>query len=268
MPSTTGTGKKTPRSSLCKKVSFTVPTSWGELTQQQLRYILNLLRIYGEQSGGMAAVKMWALRYFCGFSVIRHTDDGWLCELVDEERLFLLADGLLPSMEEQVSWLEHPEDMTVRLEQVGEYKAVNMWLQQYPFGNYLALENSYQAYLQTREQKPLEMMFRLLYQVPDGADITFGDCLPLSVFLWFTAVKKRFASQFSHFLKPAGSGSQPGTMQSQYEMMQSQIRLLTKGDVTKVNQVMNADTWQALSELDALARESEEFNRKYGSNHV
>ena len=45
------------------------------------------------------------------------------------------------------------------------------------------------------------------------------------------------------------------------ESMNAQIRALTKGDIIK--EVLHLDTWRALTELDALAKEAEEFNRKY-----
>jgi hypothetical protein len=45
--------------------------------------------------------------------------------------------------------------------------------------------------------------------------------------------------------------------------MKAQIRALTKGDITKESTVLKMDTWRALTELDALAREYDEFNRKY-----
>lgn len=46
--------------------------------------------------------------------------------------------------------------------------------------------------------------------------------------------------------------------------MNAQIRALTKGDITKEAQVMAMDTWRALVELDAIAKESQELNAKYG----
>ena len=43
------------------------------------------------------------------------------------------------------------------------------------------------------------------------------------------------------------------------------MRLLTKGDVTKEHDIRNnVDTWTAMAELDALAQEAEEIERKYG----
>jgi len=77
-----------------------------------------------------------------------------------------------------------------------------------------------------------------------------------------------------HFFQPVSNASvDDGNMfeqqQTQYEQLQNavnaQIRALTKGDVTKEQYIRdNVDTWTALAELDASAKESEELNRKYG----
>ena len=45
------------------------------------------------------------------------------------------------------------------------------------------------------------------------------------------------------------------------DVMHAEIRALTGGDITKTSLVLEADTWVALAELDAKAREAEEFNK-------
>ena len=47
------------------------------------------------------------------------------------------------------------------------------------------------------------------------------------------------------------------------EVMLAQIRALTSGDVTKEHGVLNVDTWTALAELNAKAREAKELERIY-----
>ena len=49
------------------------------------------------------------------------------------------------------------------------------------------------------------------------------------------------------------------------DAVNAQIRALTKGDVTKEKEVLAIDTWRALTELDALAKEYDEFSQKYPS---
>ena len=45
------------------------------------------------------------------------------------------------------------------------------------------------------------------------------------------------------------------------EAMNTQIRALTKGDITKEQQVLQMDVHRALTELDAQAREYEELKK-------
>ncbi len=42
--------------------------------------------------------------------------------------------------------------------------------------------------------------------------------------------------------------------------MNAQIRALTKGDITKEKEILSLDTWRALTELNAQAREYKELN--------
>lgn len=249
-------------------MEFTVPAGWGELTQEQLRKVLGLLAIFGEEPDGMLRAKMWALLYFCDVEIVRSTDAGWLCREKGRGQAFLLNDALLPGILEVLDWMERPEEMTVRIEQVDGCKAVDMWLRGVPFGLYLQLENYYQAFLQTQDGAQLGKMARILYQVPEGRVLPSDGHVPVAVLFWYMAVKRRLSGVFGHFLRPVGSGQDVGTQASQMEMMNAQIRLLTKGDVTKNARVLECDTWYALTELDALARESEEFKRKYGRKNV
>ena len=57
-------------------------------------------------------------------------------------------------------------------------------------------------------------------------------------------------------------GATPASVES---AMNAQIRALTKGDVTKESEVLALDTWRALTELNAQAREYKELNAKMQS---
>ena len=46
------------------------------------------------------------------------------------------------------------------------------------------------------------------------------------------------------------------------QSMNAQIRALTSGDITKEEAVLSMDTWRALTELDAKAKEVENIKRQ------
>ena len=258
------TSKSTRRSSLSHKKRFTIPEGWGQVSQQQLQHLLSLMSLYGDHPEGMLQVKTWALCYLCGFEVIKKTGSCWLCRGKDMLDYFLLDSALLPWLLDKLEWLEHPEEMTVHLEVEG-YTSAHQWLRDVPFGEYLVLENYYQTYLNSKDADILRRMFAILYH-PKGEQRQVEDYMLLSVFLWYTAIKQYYSQVFTHFLKPIPSGQQTVTPKTQREMVNAQIRLLTKGDITKNQAVMNVNAWDAMTELDALAMDNEEFKRKYGKH--
>lgn len=242
-------------------MEFRLPKSWGELTQQQLRKAIRIMSMFDGMP--FSTICMQAMMYFLDVEVDRRTDAGFLCKERPTGKVFILDPGLLPSMAEEMAWMEHPEEMTLRIEQWDGHKAVDFELQELPFGEYLVTENYYQAFLMTHDGKHLNAMARILYRVPEDAAPKEDEEVMLGVFLWMTAVKRLLAERFPNYLRPAsGTDTSAGSMQ---DATLAQIRLLTGGDVTKNDYVLKkTDTWTALAELDAKAREAEEIRRKYG----
>lgn len=258
------TEKMTRRSSLCKSISLELPKGWDDLTQEQLRQVLRILWLHGEDADWQNMVRLSAMLYFCSMEVEHVTDQGWLCRRADSEETFILATELLPDILAHLDFLCHPELISQRLEMVGKYKAVDFNLQNFEFGYYLSVDNHYQTFLLTRQQTELVAIARFLYRIPEGNEAPeLREEVLTGVFLWVSAVKILLSQNFPHFLKPATS-QEPVTQELLAESMRAQIRLLTKGDVTKQESILNVDTWTALGELEALARESEEIREKYG----
>lgn len=238
---------------------FKVPTSWNELSQSELRYVMKLLWLYGEHPNGVDRVQVASFLHFTGTEVVRRTSDGWLCREVRTSKTFLLDPSLLPSLLEPLGWVCRPETLDVRIDRVGDYSAVDFSLRELMFGDYLQVENFFQSYLQSKQSDCLFRMARLLYRVPtDDSALCLCNEVLLGVFLWFNAAKQLLGREFPHFLKPASDDSGPVTRERLVSGMRAQIRALTKGDVTKQRYILEeTDTWTALSELDALAAESE-----------
>ena len=86
----------------------------------------------------------------------------------------------------------------------------------------------------------------------------------INVFYWIASLKDFLARRYPDFLQPTSSDSNLlGTSTSNVEdAMNAQIRALTKGDVTKEQQILALDTWRALTELNAQAKEYRELNSK------
>ena len=237
------------------------PRSWGEMTQQQLRYALHLIGC-----GMYSPVEMRTLLLlrFTGISVDRKTPYGWAATVPVvttrgkiHRHHFYLHTWQVQDMIGQLEYVGSYDTMNVRLESIQGFKAVDVLLHKVLFGDYLNMEKYYQGYLATKEEKYALGLARLLYP---GGVTSISDAELTGCIMWFSYVKKHFSKLFHHFFKPVPEG---GKVVNWMEQMNAQIRALTDGDITKERTVLDADCWRALTELDAKAREAEEFRKKY-----
>lgn len=241
---------------------LTCPRSWREMTQEQLCYALHVIGcgLYSSVEG-----RTLMLLRFTGIEVKEKTPYGWACSVPvgssDGKRSrrhhFFLQSWQVQDMIKQLEYVDSYEAFDVRLESVQGFWAVDPLLHRVMFQDYLNMEKYYQGYLATKEQRYALGLAKLLYpggvKAIDDAELT--NCI-----MWYSYVKKQFSKHFRHFFKPAPEG---GKAVDWIEQMNAQIRALTDGDITKENAVLEKDCWRALTELDAKAREAEEFRKKY-----
>ena len=242
-------------------IDLKVPASWEELTDNQLRYLFGLIA----QDLSVVEVRTYCLLHWSGLKVLYKYGTGWWCKFVDDE--FMITAVQVNAAIGALKWIGTPPPRPVRISRIGKHRALPADFQEVPFETYLICDNLYQGYLTTRDKGLLQQMGQHLYS---SDEIELTDAERISVFYWFASLKDMLARQFKHFFQPLSAQSD-GNMfdqgRSQYEIIyhavNAQIRALTKGDVTKEKEVLAIDTWRALTELDALAKEYEEFNRKY-----
>jgi hypothetical protein len=133
-----------------------------------------------------------------------------------------------------------------------------------PFETFLMAENLYQGFLHTRMDELLDELGSVLYGYTQRH--TFRAEERISIFYWYASLKEHLATTFSDFLQTrsdAGATLMGGaSLQQQLQRaMDTQIRALTKGDITKEQEILRMDTWRALAELNAQAREYQEIKR-------
>lgn len=247
-----------------KILGFALPDSWELLTQEQLWYVLFALVRFNA-----VEVKTYLFVRFTGIKVVRHQADGWVCHVTTVKGIevdFFLHTWQIESFSRCFDFVTEFPRTPVYIHALGEFQAVDKLLREVPFKEYLTIENCYQGYLCTHEDKRLTSMTTLLYandagRHPHPEAVTAEH--RLSSFLWYTAVKQQLMRYFPYLLKPAADG-ESGEIPDMRAVMNAQIRALTGGDVTKEREVMSMDCWRALTELNEKAREQQEFNQKYG----
>lgn len=240
---------------------LTCPRSWKEMTEEQLRYALHVIGcgLYSSVEG-----RTLMLLRFTGIEVKEKTPYGWACSVSvalpkgkQRKHQFFMQSWQVQDMIKQLAFVDGYETFDVRLESIGGFKAVDPLLHRVMFQDYLNMEKYYQGYLATKEQRYALGLAGLLYP---GGVTAIDDAELTNCIMWFSYVKKRFSKFFRHFFKPAPEGGKPVDW---IEQMNAQIRALTDGDITKETAVLEKDCWRALTELDAKAREAEEFRKKY-----
>ena len=244
-------------------INLTVPTGWNLLDDSQLRYLFGLLA----QGFPAPQVKTYCLFHWTGMKVMHKYGKGWWCKFAHDE--FVIMAEQVNAAIAALDWIDNLPLTPVRISRIGKHRALVADFQEVPFETFIICDNLYQGYLSAKEDVLLDDLAKHLYR---SDKVKPNDAERVGVFYWFASLKEMFARQFKHFFQPLdsqGDGNLLNDGKSQYEILynavNAQIRALTKGDVTKEKDVLALDTWRALTELDALAKEYEEFNRKYPS---
>ncbi len=243
-----------------KIIKIEVPRSWADLDDSQLYYVYGLI---GENLSG-DQIKTFCLFRWGRLSIICRYGDGFLIRRAGQE--FYATAETVASAIHALDYLENITPTPVRIRVIRGHHAADALMTGVPFERYLYIENLYQGYLHTMDYNLLTQMAQMLY---DAEDLKLNKAEKMSTFYWWTALKQYLAREFPHFFTdaPAAEAALAKPLRKQLrEAMDAQIRALTKGDITKEQQVLQMDTWRALTELDALAREAEELNRKYGKH--
>lgn len=236
-----------------------LPTSWAELTTAQQLYVFFLLA----EGYTPSAVRIFCLLRWSGMKVLKRMEgDRWLIRWREKEGI--VSDALIADAAGQLAFLDVPPAMPVRPESIDGHRALPADFMGVPFQTFLCVENLYQGWLHTEDEGIILQMADLLY-CSEGIRLSKAE--QVAVCFWVISLKKMLAARFCHFFRPVAE-AEGNLLEAGYtsaeriqEVMDTQIRALTKGDVTKEAEVLQLDTWRALTELNAQAKEYEDIRR-------
>ena len=249
-------------------INLIVPQGWHELDDKQLRYVYSLIA----KEFSADEIKTLALLHFSGCKVIaRHDNNSFL--LKHGKNLFQTSGTQLAEVIPSLGWLDAIPASPVRLRKLRNHASVDAEFQGVPFETYIVVENLYQGFLSTQKDALLDDIAHVLYP---GCSATLTPEERISIFYWVASLKDMFARRFPDFFvnkAPYGDDFQPATADAEnllgsspnigkqlQESMDAQIRALTKGDITKEREILSLDTWRALTELNAQAKEYKQIN--------
>ena len=236
-------------------ISLSIPKSWQDLSDRELRFVYQLLQ--GEYP--LPKIKTLCLLRWGQLKVVRR--EGAVFIVRHQKQTFPLSALQISEAVHHLDWLGDFPLNPVRLSRIGRHRPVRADFQNVSFGDFLALDNLYQGFLQTQKPELLRDMAALMYQAPK---IHLSKVEEISIFYWYTSLKRYFANMFTHFFRMEQvSANNPTALSFQQlqQNMNTQIRALTGGDITKEKEVLEMDCWRALTELEAKAIDYEELQK-------
>lgn len=241
--------------------NISLPTSWDELADKQLHMVYNLFA----RDLSAAEVKTLCLMKWNGLKVLATLPSHRFLIKRGKEQV-VLSTRQIQQATSVLDFLDSFAPMPIRIAQIGKYRALPADFEKVPFEEFLFVENLFQGYLNTQQEELLLQMAQVLYA---SDHVKPSKTHLVGVFYWMASLKQYFAGLFSNFYKPAPAadsgnllgGGQTDIYRQLRDSTNAMIRALTGGDITKEDAIMKMDTWRALTELDAKAREVEEFRK-------
>lgn len=240
-------------------IDISLPTSWSELSEAQLKMVY---RLFAKDLTPEEVKTICVLRWN-KMKVI--TKIGRLYWIKVGRRLVKMSARQIVNITATLNFLDELPPYPVRYKKYKGHAALSADFNGVPFQSYLAADNIFQGYLQTENMELLKTLVCILY---DDDNINADKSACVMAFYWFASLKQMMARRFHHFYQPIDSVDGGNMLQAKSlhekltDAVNAQIRALTGGDVTKEPYIMNMDTLRALTELNAKAQEAEELKKR------
>ena len=249
------TERKTP------PISFNVPlpTSWEELTQEQLLAVFRLMA-YGESG---PALMTQAFLIFAGLK-----PEGE--DIYRNRAGFLMKIGVsqITAAALRLEYLTTPPTAAVRLDRAedGTPCKTGADFEDATFGEFLHADGLFLMYLNNPQANAdrLAEIAEMLYPGIGRAAAT-SPLMNANIIVWLTGLKHQLTGMYPYlFAAPAAADYEETPEEAAARRRRatlSMIRALTGGDITKENDILQTAAHSALNELNEKAREAKELEK-------
>lgn len=235
-----------------------IPTSWTDLNDSQLKTFFNVITSVRFSTIEDVAI----LLFFCWGELqpIGSDSEGKLT-VKHHGKCYDISKDDITEHVGKLSFLSQLPDTPVRISVLHKHNAFTPTLDDATLEDYIVCDNLYQGYIETKQHDLQSMIAEQLYK--HKTRYTKGELT--SVFYWWAGLKSFLTRKYPYLFKSASSGKDLMgfvPVVTVEDSMNSMLRALTKGDITKEQQVLSQPLHRALTELNEMSREYEELQKQ------
>lgn len=242
-------------------INFSLPENWFDLSKNT-RWTSVLFELLSNTEIPVSHVPVLFAFRVNNIKVLDYTPSIGAA-VIKMRGIYQICSVELSPVISSLEWITEIPDIPVRLDPPKGRSSVRPDLADIDFQTYLTLENLYQGFLHTKDDALLKRMGAILYPRKFYSMRHLRKQHIFSCFFWFTSFKAYASKRWSDFfISSSGSNSLANPAAVLRETVDAQIRALTKGDISKEKTILSLPCHRALTELNALARESAEIKNK------
>lgn len=248
-----------------------IPKKFIELSNKQLKEIARIKLIAKNEVHFLSL----ALLYLTGLKVVK-TGEYYAEEdrqvhyyrHKKHKKPFIIDSFVFTELLKRVEWLLK-DDECKPLRSIGLSRPYNYRFYNATFETYLMAENYFQAFSYKKDVTHLNCLVATLYNLPfqkfnsnkiKKRSFRFQRTnmqTKLAVYMWYAGFRKYVSAECPTLFKPSGSGK-PVKIK---EQINSMMRMVNKGYINDNPGIMKAKVWDALYEMEAMAKEVESIRQ-------
>lgn len=234
-------------------IDVSIPQGWHDLTQRQLRFAFSIIgRSHSKEYLMLHCFLRWS-----GLKVIGRDSVSGSYLLRLGKDIFSVSPIDMQQWMKPLEWIAAPPESPVILRRIGRHAAAcDELFDGVGFGTYLNVSFLYNAYASHNDDSLISRMAEILYGFRPRR---MRPWIRTGILFWMYSLHKSLAAHFpTLFTRRTDSSDGTGSLAgpSIEDSTDAMIRALTKGDVLKEKEILKIDTWRALTELEAIAKES------------
>ena len=221
-------------------IDITLPKSWLALTAKMYKTVCEA---FAAAHLSVLDIKIALMLRWANISVCQSEENHHLIKIKTGKtvQLIELSDEEIYNMSYAMNWLKDLPPVSLRPAMICGRRARDKGLESLTFEQFIVLDNTLLGLLRRFRPKPWQMT---------------------AILFWISGAKKMFAKRYPTFFQPAASKQKRIDADIIRRNVETMLRALTKGDITKDRQIRDAPLYAALAELEAIAIESEQLKAK------